>query len=83
MGSESLFDLFDLRHTDALNLALADTIAVEDDLRWKSTIVALERFKSTRHARLQIPRTFLADLILDDARGPVGCGRLIHRGCQS
>ena len=74
MCGEGLFDLLDLRHTDALNLAFTNTVAVEDDLRWSCTVVSLERLDGIRHARLQVRRAFLANLILDDARGPVGCG---------
>lgn len=83
MSSESLLDLLKLRSADALDLALTNTIAVENDLAWGSTVVPLERFDGAGHACLQIRRAFLADFILDNARGPIGCGRLIHRGCQS
>ena len=83
MCGESLLDLFKLGSADTLDLALTNTIAVENYLAWRSTIVPLERFNGTGHSCLQIRRTFLADFILDNARGPIGCGRLVHRGCQS
>ena len=83
MCGEGRLDLLDLGHTDALNLTLTDTVAVENNLLWSRTVVALERLNSTRHASLQVRRAFLANLILDDARGPIGCSRLVHRGGQS
>lgn len=83
MRSERLFDLLDLRNTDALHLSFTNTIAVEDYLGRRSTIVAFEGFNGTRHASLQIRRTLLADFVLDDTCGPVGCSRLIHRSSQS
>ena len=67
---------------DALHLALADAISVEDDLRWRRAVVALEGLNGARHARLQIRGTLLADLILDDARGPVSGRGLVHRRGQ-
>ena len=74
MCSEGRLDLLDLGHTDALNLTLTDTVAVENNLLWSRTVVALESLNSTRHASLQVRRAFLANLVLDDARGPVSRG---------
>jgi hypothetical protein len=74
VGSESLLDLLELRSADTLDLTLTYTIAVEDNLGWGRTVVALERFNGAGHACLQICGPFLANFILDDARGPVGCG---------
>ena len=83
MSGAGLLDLLQLGSADALDLALTNTVSVENDLAWGSTVVPLERFDGAGHARLQIRRTFLADFILDNTRGPIGCGRLVHRGCQS
>ena len=66
-----------------MNLAFTNTVTVEDDFRWRSTIVAFEGFNSTGHARLQVRGPFLAYLILYHARGPVGGCRLVHRSGQS
>lgn len=83
MCGEGLLDLLDLRNADALDLTLTNTVTVEDDPLRRRTVVALERLYGTCHASLQVCRTLLADLVLDDARAPVGCRRLIHRGSQS
>ena len=54
MCGKGLLDLLNLGDTDALYLALADTIAVENDLRRRRSIVALEGLNGTCHAGLQV-----------------------------
>ena len=83
MSGHGLLDLLDLGSTNALHLALANTVTVENDSLRRSAIVAFEGFDGACHARLQVRGTFLANLVLDHARGPIGCGRLIHRSGES
>ena len=54
MCGKGLLDLLDLGDADALYLALANTIAVENDLRRRRSVVALEGFNGTGHACLQV-----------------------------
>ena len=83
MCGKGCFDLLDLRNADALDLALTDTIAVENDLLWRRTVVSLERLNGTCHACLQVRRALLTYLVLDNARAPVSRSGLVHRGRQS
>jgi len=80
---DSSFDLVYLGNTHSLNLAFTDTVTIEDDTSGISTIVFLESFHGVLHTILEIVRSFLANLILRCASGPVGCGGLVHRGSES
>ena len=80
---DSLLNLLDLRHADALDLAFAHTITIEDYSSWRGTVLSLEGLQSISHACLQVRGSLLADLVLDHARGPVGCRRLVHRSSES
>lgn len=79
-GGKGCLNLLDFRHTNSLNLSLADSVAVEDYPRWKGAVVLLEGFEGTHHARLKVVGSLLPDFVLSHAHRPVGGSRLIHRG---
>jgi hypothetical protein len=60
--------LFNLRDTDALNLAFTNTISVEDNSGRIGTIVLLEAFQRFNNTCLQRGGSLLANLILNNAR---------------
>ena len=82
-GLDSSFNLVYLGDTHSLNLAFTDTVSVEDDTCGISAIVFLEGFHGILHTILEVVRSFLTNLILSCTRGPVSCGRLVHRGSKS
>jgi hypothetical protein len=75
---ECRLDLFDLWNTDALDLTFTDSISVEDDPGRVGAVVLFEAFQGFDNAGLQRGGTLLANFVLDDTRGPVSCGRLVH-----
>jgi hypothetical protein len=79
-GLDSSFNLVYLGHTHSLNLAFTDTVSIEDDSCGISAVVFLEGFHGVLHTILEVVRSFLTNLILTCASGPVSCGRLVHRG---
>lgn len=80
---EGLLDLFHFGQADALHLAFANSVAVEDNTARERSVVLFESITGVLHAVLEGVRALLSDFVLDDARRPVGSGRLVHRGGQS
>lgn len=81
-GGECLLDLVDLSSADTLNLALTDSVSVEDDLSRVGTVGTLEGFASRGHTCAERVGGFLSDVVLDYAGGPVRGGRVVHGGTQ-
>lgn len=81
---QSTANLLDLWDADALHLAFSNTVSVENQSGRVGSIHPLEVLQRINHACLQRGASFLANLVLGDARRPIGGGSLIHtrRQCQ-
>ena len=63
---ECLLDLVDLSTADSLDLSFTDSVAVEDDLGWISSVRALESLACVGHSSTQIVGRLLANVVLHD-----------------
>lgn len=75
---QSTTDLLDLWDADTLHLTFSNTISVENQSGRVGSIHPLEVLQSIQHAALQSGASFLANLVLGDARRPIGGGSLVH-----
>lgn len=73
-SSKCLLNLVDFSTADTLDLSFTNTISVEDDLSWVSSVNSFESFKSVGHGNTKRVRSFLTDVVLNDRCRPVsGC----------
>jgi len=79
---QCLLDLVDLWAAETLDLTFTNTISVEDDLGWIGSVGSLECLACVAHSFAEVVGSLLTNIVLNNARGPVRGGTVVHRSSE-